>query len=315
VVKALLDAGADINAKDAQGQNALFYAVRRNSKDMVQFLLDHGINYYAPDNDGMIARTLAFNLGHKDLMDQMDKFVVAQTDKVNEQYKEYNRQLEERNKQIEEQNKTAMEDAERQAKEQPPAAAPATPAAPTDAKTDYLDTLAPKESIDAVIKRQTPAFEADMRSFAFQNCAFQYWSFCRQVKQRTDLSAEELRVAIDTHREQVLELGKKVTADYKLEPSYVDNVGKSAMQRINDDLDSMPSKTYRFEQGVCMMPDLSTRCTDVAETWAQLPEDKKPANATGNPMPSQPKGGIGGVSGGHGMDGNGISVGNKSRKF
>jgi len=348
VVQALLDAGADINAKDAAGQNALFYAVRLNDLDKIQFLLDHGINYYAPDNEGTIPRTLAFNLGYKEALETMDKFVTAQTDKVNEQYKEYNRQIEEQNKLIEKQAREAVEEAERKSKEQAEqvikdqaeAAARqkevAKKAEEETAKTgtaketekpqteseDYLETLAPKEAPKEVPKagastttttdlnslaekRQSPEFENDMRNYAFQNCAFQYWSYCRQIKQRTDLSPEELRVAIDTHREQVLEIMKKAMGEYQLKQDYVDTVSKNAMQRIHDELDEMPSKTYRFEHSVCMMPDVQTRCTEIAETWNMVPPEKKPAE-TVVPSSNSFQGGIGSS----GADGMGSRTGN-----
>jgi hypothetical protein len=324
VLKALLDAGADIDAKDAEGQTALFYAVRQGNKSIIQFLLDRGISYYSPDNSGVIARTLAFQQGKQDIVELMDKFVTAQTDKVNKQYEEYNRQVEERNKKIEEQNKAAIEEVQRAAKEQTEkvtkqyedynqqieeqnkaameeveraakkqaedAAKPKVEDAPKPEaiepkqsdSDEYLETLAPKETAPPVDKRGSTQFEMDMRNFAFQNCAFQYWSFCRKIKQRSDLSIEEMRVAIDTHREQVMALFKSIMIDYKLEKDMLDTISKNAMQRVNDDLENTSSSTYRLEHGVCLMPDLQTRCDEIADTWSQqLPTNKAASSSKG----------------------------------
>lgn len=314
VLKALLDAGADVNARDAEGQNALFYAIREDNKVAIQTLLDRGISYYATDNNGNIARTLAFQQGKQDIVDMLDQFVIAQTAKVNEQYKEYNRQVEERNKQIVEQARAATEEAERAAKEhaeklqaqyeeysrqieeqQKAATDEAAAAAKAKEENDeYVETLEAKKVREAVEKRSTPQFETDMRAFAFQNCAFQYWSFCREVKQRSDLSQEEMRIATDTHREQVTALFKSVMSEYMLEKAAVEKISKNVMQRVNDSLVGTQSNTYRFEHGVCQMPDLQTRCTEISDTWNTLPAEKPKA---GKKSSSQPpvKTGIGGV--------------------
>ena len=41
-VKPMVDAGADVNARDSQGHSPLFYAVYKGSPDLVAYLLDHG---------------------------------------------------------------------------------------------------------------------------------------------------------------------------------------------------------------------------------------------------------------------------------
>lgn len=42
-VKVLVERGANVNARDNRGQNALFYAVYKGAPDVVAYLLDHGI--------------------------------------------------------------------------------------------------------------------------------------------------------------------------------------------------------------------------------------------------------------------------------
>jgi ankyrin repeat protein len=42
VAELLLSRGADVNARDATGKTALFWARRMNNQAMVQMLLNHG---------------------------------------------------------------------------------------------------------------------------------------------------------------------------------------------------------------------------------------------------------------------------------
>lgn len=93
VMKVLLEKGANINAKDKQGRTALFAASQQSIIPNIQFLLDNNINYYAIDNKGDVARTVAFREGRPDIVAIMDNFVKAQSVKVAKQYEEANAAL------------------------------------------------------------------------------------------------------------------------------------------------------------------------------------------------------------------------------
>ena len=88
VMQTLLDNGADINGRDTQGQTALFHAARVGQKESVMFLLQHGINYYQVDNNGDIARNIAHQQGHAELLASMDDFVKQEAEEIRQQYVE-----------------------------------------------------------------------------------------------------------------------------------------------------------------------------------------------------------------------------------
>jgi len=54
----LLDHGADLNARDNRGWNALMYAARHDSLDCAVFLLNRGVDLLAVDNQGKTALDL-----------------------------------------------------------------------------------------------------------------------------------------------------------------------------------------------------------------------------------------------------------------
>ena len=47
VVKALIEAGADVNAKDNDGWTVLSWACTKNNKDIAQLLIENGANVNA----------------------------------------------------------------------------------------------------------------------------------------------------------------------------------------------------------------------------------------------------------------------------
>ncbi len=51
-VKALLESGADVNAKDDEGRTALMFAVTNMQTDSVKALLEHGADVNVRANDG-----------------------------------------------------------------------------------------------------------------------------------------------------------------------------------------------------------------------------------------------------------------------
>ncbi len=75
-IKALLDAGADVDAKDTDfyyGQTALILAVREGHTDVVRMLLDAGADVNAKDNNGQTALMVAEAEGHTEIVELLKK--------------------------------------------------------------------------------------------------------------------------------------------------------------------------------------------------------------------------------------------------
>lgn len=326
VLDTLIGSGANINAQDANGETALFYAARDGYKEMVTYLLEHGVDYYLPNNKGDIARTIAFNAGHNGLVETMDKFVTDLSKKRAAEYRNYNKELEDRNRQIEEQilqQRLAQEEAAMKAADEAAAKAEnvkteakvkpssqksetetspvkqipaevlppkAEPPQPTGPSPEELEAAKQKE-FEA--KRETQAFKDDMFQLAFHSCAFQYLSFCSQTGQRTDVTFEQLSDGIEAQRENTLTLMKKIPKEYGLEKSYADQISHGAKQRVQNDMNQMPSKQYIFEHGVCKMDDVRVRCKAIGNSWrdlaSEIEEEAPPVNETGSQSTSPRK--------------------------
>lgn len=401
VVRTLLDAGADIDIRDNLGQSALFYAVKKDNIEVVQFLLSKGINYYAIDNNGDIARNIAYKDGHKDIFEALDNFVKQQNDERNKQYEDLNKQIQQRyqeqednakkqqeifndtvkkqHEQLIEQQKQAQQQlldehkklqdqldeqqkklealkAENAAQQSPtespedgtatpdvatptpepakesPAASPASSTSPSpeaskpDAKpmsaADKKKADEAKKEADAKKAEEMKKAQADLeetrqeliaemgKDLSFKNCAFQYWYFCRAIKQSTELSPEELDMAVDGPKATILALESKMQDELKLKKDYVRNVSESSKQRIFNELNTMPSNSYRHEFGVGKMDDMQTRCSDISRQW----DAAKPgvADVSKNNDGYEGNGGLGG-SGGSGKKG-GANAGSKHHK-
>jgi uncharacterized protein len=65
-VKALIEQGADLNAKDENGRTALMYAVEQNRTEAAQTLLARGAEVNAKDKFGMTSLKKAKQFGYKD---------------------------------------------------------------------------------------------------------------------------------------------------------------------------------------------------------------------------------------------------------
>lgn len=113
--------------------------------------------------------------------------------------------------------------------------------------------------------------EQEIRQIAYEisyhTCAFQYWSFCEQVRQKTELSSEELTIAIQSHKEQVMELQKRLLYDYQLRNEPINSVIRSSQVRIHKQLNSMPSKQVRRQNNVGKMDDMQKRCGEIGRQW------------------------------------------------
>jgi len=77
VVRALLDAGADMEKQDEAGWTALFYAVWGGSADIVQMLLEEGVHRHSQDNAQCNALDLAESMGFKDISSLLRHYQVT----------------------------------------------------------------------------------------------------------------------------------------------------------------------------------------------------------------------------------------------
>src|SRR6266481_2779377 len=71
IVRALLEHGAPVNAKQQQGWTALHAAAQHGDQAMVELLLKYGANPNAKNDDGRTADQVAQEKGHSDLAERL----------------------------------------------------------------------------------------------------------------------------------------------------------------------------------------------------------------------------------------------------
>lgn len=245
VVKALVEGGADVNGKNTRGQTALFFAAKNGNAPVVKYLMEQKINYYALDKNGDIARTYAHRAGHKEVVDLMDDFVKAQTSAALEEHSTPERNLEVQLSDDANEEKIVVEDSPKSL----PAKKPEKP--PVDVKKLVYDA-------------------------AYNACAFQYWSYCRATEQTTDFSENLLRDTIAMHKENYSVASRGLMEELKVDQAYIKKISDPSMQAVYNQINAMPSRTYRRQQGVGTFKDMEKRCSLVADTLQiALPAAKK----------------------------------------
>ena len=80
-MKALLNAGPDVDATDAQGRTALHVAAAMSTQSMVQLLVDRKFDIKAKTKSGETALSLAKTNNYKGKTEQRDKIVAYLTKK------------------------------------------------------------------------------------------------------------------------------------------------------------------------------------------------------------------------------------------
>ena len=71
IVRALLEHGAPVNAKQQQGLTALHEAAQQGNQLMVDLLLKYGANPNAKNDAGVTADQVAQEKGHSDLAERL----------------------------------------------------------------------------------------------------------------------------------------------------------------------------------------------------------------------------------------------------
>lgn len=286
VVKLLLKSGADVNGRDHKGKTALFYAALEGNVDIANVLLAAKIDPYALDSDGNPARTVAFTSGHNEVIKAIDDFVTRQAaqpappattpapissaplpdiappkedlDKIADLKK--NAPTREDMKRIQEElaaaNKNSLDD---NAMEKP------QPKSRAEIAVKDTATGGKKEE---VIQKELEHLSYEM---AFNTCGFQYWSYCSDAKQSTELESEELSVAILSYKNKANEIKSKILKDYHVKVDDFNTLVDSAQQRIYNQLNTMHSNRERHEKGVGRMDDMISRCEEIGRQWAVPP--------------------------------------------
>lgn len=334
VVQALLEAGANLEARDPKGQSALFYAAKAGNIPTINYLLEQRIDAYALDNNGDVARTAAFKAGQPNAVKAIDDFALRQTAELTQAYRQRNQELS---------NPQPASPAPQAAnvppqaeilpvvKPEPGIAAPAPPAPPAPTPDITSPGFVPPEAPDAPPapamadddeaaadeSNETPVERSErmkeesrnlIYSMSFNVCAFQYWSYCSSAKQSVDLDKEELIVAIESSKSAALSLKRQLIKEYSIPAKTVESISTSAQRRIYKEINSMPSNRERHEQGVGKRDDMQDRCESIARQWGV-----KPPKKLVDPAPPPESGtGKGGKRGGKGLGSGSAGRRNKS---
>ncbi len=267
VVTTLLDGGAKINTKDSNGQTALYHAARNGNPEMVEYLLYRGIDYYSLDNYGDIARTLAFRAGHEKIVTLMDDFVKQQTAQtlnldqsvqlMSEAQKKRMAEAEQKKTAEAEAKKVAerkrVEDIKRKIEEMRIKA---------EKKRAEEEAIRLKEYEENVAK-----MDAKVYTISYNACAFQYWSYCRDARQTIEPSKEHLNEILGKHKKMVESTSLEVMSMFETDKTYTEKIIEPSKKAIFDQLEAMPSRTYRKENGVGTLKDVAERCGKIATTW------------------------------------------------
>jgi len=136
-----------------------------------------------------------------------------------------------------------------------------------------------------------------VHDLVYHNCAFQYWYYVEASKQSTELTPDKLDEALDSERESVRATGRAIMDGLKVKMNYVEAISKPAKQSIFDEINSMPSKSYRHENGIGKVDDMKKRCEAIAHRWDISMKGDEVNPVTSGKQPDAPVGG-GGIKGG-----------------
>ncbi len=267
VVTALLDSGAKINTKDSNGQTALYHAARNGNPEMVQYLLDRGVDYYSLDNFGDIARTLAFRAGHEKIVTLMDDFVKQQTAQTLNLNQSAQLMSEEQKKRMAEAEKKKLAEAETKATEEK------RRQEERNKKIEEIRILLEKVHAEEEALRlkkydeNLTKMNEKVYTISYNACAFQYWTFCVEAKQTIEPTKEQIDSILARHKEAVETTSLDVMTMFETNQDYISKIIDPSKKSVFDELSTMPSRTYRKEDGVGTLKDVQKRCDKIASVW------------------------------------------------
>ena len=293
IIKALLEKGASVKARDTKGQTALHYAAKAGNSASIEYLMEKNIDVYALDNSGSVARTSAYNAGQTEAIKTIDNVIMRQTAEVTKLYRENNR-IAENTRRASENAKKMPEAIDNTKKVSEPEPAPISHTPPTSSKNEdvvpaeSLDeeaedtavnepdaTEKPQKSEAEITEKTKEELNGVIYNMAFNTCAFQYWSYCQSVKQSTDIDKEEVIIAIASSKNEAEILAKKLQNEYEIKPQALSEISQSAQKRIFKELDEMSSNRDRHEKGVGKRDDMRERCEFIARQWGVKPPHTK----------------------------------------
>ncbi len=269
IMEALVKSGANIDGRDPNNQTPLFYAARTGNLDAVKWLLAHGADYAAYDKNNNTARTLAFSQGHKHIQEYMDEFVKRLSAERNAQYEQMNKEIQanyiERQKEIIARERRLVEEQKELERQRRMLDESKQKATQKDRETAYNAAKADNEKLEDLY--ESGAFEKSLRTLSFEACAFQYWSYVRDVRVTAEPGEEELNALIHRYANSVPALRRELRETYRLRREYLNRIVNPSQNKIQSQLASLGSNATLAKEGVGRKADAEKRCREIANSW------------------------------------------------
>jgi hypothetical protein len=238
VVKALLGSGADKNGRDKNGQSPLFHAARVGNLTTVMTLLNAGADYYLTDNDGNVARNIAFTQGHKDVFEAMDQFVNDKRERILQEYAEKEAKLNEL--------------MAKKAAEQPALVGNTAPLV---------------KAVEVPLDVERKVFNKTVYDLSYHAFSYQYWYMVKSIKLKTTLKQSDVLELMDNHKTEADKSSETLVKQYGADRKYALRIMEPSKNNITKQIDKMGSNITRKSNGVGEVKDAEKRCGDIADGW------------------------------------------------
>lgn len=250
VLQVIVEAGADVNKPDANGQTPIFYAAKIGNKEALQYLLSKGVAYGTSDSSGNTARSVAYDAGYNEIVEILDNFVHTKNEEVKKQYaEEINRQYKITYLQLEENYKRYKKlDADR------------------SAEVEY----AKNSAINAIRKA--------VYNMSFSACSAAYWQYFASSRRPTELKGYGLRDSIYSARGKRDEIASKLVENSKFDRNLVYKIINISEVQIVYKLAISNFNDLNKQQAMGTNADMKETCGNIAKSWLE----------ENSPTPTQP---------------------------
>ena len=236
IIKLLVEAGAEINKADANGENPLFYAAKFGNREMVDYLLSKSIAYGASDNSGNTARSIAYEAGHEDIVQMLDEFVRGKNQEIKQQYEaEIKKQYELAYKRLEERYKA-------------------------------YNRLGADAEISAAVA--VAALRKTVYDMSFASCSAAYWQYCNSSHRPTEITGRDLESAVKTAKWRKNLLADSLVGVSQMDRGLVYKITNISEVQIVYQLAILYYNEDVTEKKIGTVKDLETRCSAVAKSWS-----------------------------------------------